>query len=264
MRKYLLFSLIISITFIFTACEQLGFKGRKIEYSDGLIVVRGKNAMTDVMTINPGTIVRFEETTGLWGGGEPGELEITDGGKLVAQGTAQSPIVFENGSQSTGHIYLRENASSENMIEYCHNNGIEIDVECSVTIERCKFNEGMIMVTKSPQLIIQYNTIQRTQGSSAIGIGAETNGSTQIHYNNISGGECGIGLGIAVSIENNNITNTSTEAIYAGPISPVTVNGNYISDCNGKTGADTTGIQSHNVIYSNPQSIPVSTAGCGW
>lgn len=63
-------------------------------------------------------------------------------------------------------------------------------------------------------------------------------------------------------IEYNNIANCVYDAINSSTIS---VNNNYISDCNGKVGVDLTGEQSNDqVIYQNPQTSPIAEAGCGW
>jgi hypothetical protein len=271
-----LFLVLISLVFLFTACEQLGFKVRGIKYSNGLIEVIGNNTITSAMTINPGTTVRFEDVTSLFaGGGDSGALEIKDGGKLIAQGTASNPIIIETKSgQGPGYIYLRSNATNDSVMEYCSiGASTVIQIENNATIQKCKFNDGRIIVLSNSQSLMQYNTFNKTSTLSgtniSIGDTSASDASPLIYYNNIIGGG-GNGIGLSFNgtpdIRYNNITNKSEEAIfyYNENLSSITIQGNYIADCNGKSGADTTGNQSYNVIYTNPLTVAVSSAGCGW
>jgi hypothetical protein len=261
-----LFLVLMSLVFLFTACEQLGFKSRGIKTSNGLIEVIGNNTVTGTMTINPGTTVKFEETTSIFaGGGEQGELEFVNGGKLLAQGTAAQPIIFENSPPSGGHMYLRDTADNNSIIEYCQI-GIPLDIYNSATIQKCKFNDAWLNCFGVSQSTIQYNSFNRTLRYSAASISLDINTICQVKYNNIDSGNW-VGIDCATlspTIGNNNITNTAEAAVYASDSSSVTINSNYIANCNGKTGVDITGIQSRNVIYTNPLTVAVSSAGCSW
>lgn len=113
MKKCLLFSLIISITFIFTGCEQFGFKSKGIEYSDGLIEVRGKNTLSETLVIPPGTTLRFVDykpnsLEKLIFGSDDEISEII--GNIIANGTINEPILIESIAESgcyiTGSIEL--------------------------------------------------------------------------------------------------------------------------------------------------------------
>jgi len=273
MRKNIyLFFVLVPVVFLINGCTLN--EGLKI--SNGLIEVYGRCTVNYELTIQPGTKVVFKEKqTFFIGGGDPGEIEFKDGGKLIAKGTAQNPIVFENMQISIGHIYLRENASNESIMEYIDINGITINIANSSLIQKCKFhNEAWILISNNSPLV-KYNTITRTEMTSGTGIGIDgvggTNPSPKIHYNNISGGG---GYGISIVFTNypdiryNNITNTSKGAVsYTGSIPnpmTITIYDNYISDCKGQSGVDTTGSQSYNVIYVNPRTSPVPEAGCGW
>jgi len=233
----------------------------------------------ETMTIEPGTKVFMSPDVILFfiPAGETGELIIKDGGKLIAQGTKDNPIIWGEDRTGGGHIYFQETASDESIIEYCEfNEGYPITVENSTTIQYCKFNNVKTFLTQHSNSLFQYNSILNSEiygGNVCVTGDNGINPSPSIYYNDIENGGEGIQVGFlsfpigTPKIEYNNVKNTNEEAIYYySDISTQTlkIENNFIINCNGKSGVDTTGEQSKNVTYTNPRTTPVSNAGCGW
>ena len=257
-----IFSIIMVMIFLSACGDQRG-----IYYGDGTIDVKGKNTIYNTMTISPGTTVTFYPVTinfgiGLFGGYENGELIIGSGGKLLAQGTKDKIITFEAGS-----ITFNSDASNESIMEYCEfKEGVVVSISNSMTVQYCKFNgDRWLLVYGNSN--IKYNTF------NTVGIGIYDNSAPLIYYNHIDLTNpaytfAGIDIRMSVvqpDIKYNNIINVQNYAIYyESTSSSITVDSNYIANCNGKIGVDTTGEQSLNVIYINPQTSLITGAGCGW
>jgi len=246
-------------------------------FSPNVEVIRGTKTISgdgNVFTIQPGTTVRFKETTfgNVWG-----ELVITNGAKLIAQGTAEEPIIFES-PDIGGQITLKETASNESIIEYCElNSSTRVDVwNSTVTIQYNKFNTSSISLCKNSSPIILYNTFDGQSELIQLIWGGAYAGSAIIKYNII---KSALSHGIQLHtgglygnkrpiLEYNNIEDCEDYAVWwwneDDENDKLSISNNYIANCNSKTGVDTTGEQSDNVIYETYRTTPVEEAGCGW
>jgi hypothetical protein len=251
----------------------------------GEILIKGENTPTSTMTLLPGTTVRFESIiTAYHSSGcdsiedktQAGGLILPNGTKLIAQGTKERPIIFitseKDGSDATGTLVFEETADNSSILEYCEFKGdISIQISNSMTVQYCKFDGGnsssFISISSSSESVLRYNNFNNMgQYKMAVDI---ISGSPLFTYNNIDRGGLGgmfVRCASSQTIENNNFTNIARTAVdyMINDGSSMTIRSNYIANCNGKTGVDTIGEQSHNVIYTNPQTSPVTSAGCGW
>ena len=263
MRKNIyLFFVLVPVVFLINGCTLN--EGLKI--SNGLIEVYGRCTVNYELTIQPGTRVVFKEKqTFFIGGGDPGEIEFKDGGKLIAKGTAQNPIVFETAQVSFGQIYMRSSSIDDSIIEFSKLSNTVVTISNSTTIRKSKFENSRIAIEGNSSSLIEYNTFTWDNSFQVVLISMLDSTNCNIQYNNLSGSEIGISCGsLYSSIKNNNIQNIVTYAI-GGPLSTnISVEGNYVANCYGQSGVDTTGSQSARVVYVNPRTSPVTEAGCGW
>ncbi|MFH1541172.1 MAG: hypothetical protein ABID79_04900 [Elusimicrobiota bacterium] len=234
---------------------------------DAFIIKGTKTISGQTIEFKPGTRVRFESEKTSTIGGEThvyGQLIFTNGARLIARGTPNNPIVFE--TEDEGGILLKNDASSNSIIEYCKFDlDTYISCENSITIQYCKFDHAWISSWVSDTQVvkptIQYNSFDsslpyRNAGNIISG------GFSVIQFNEMKGGYRPISAGTIV-IKKNNIVNSLDYAIVSGP--GAEVHDNYIANCNGKTGPDTTGEQVDiSGTYTNPQTSPIPNAGCGW
>ena len=243
-------------------------------FTPNLMIIRGQKTVSgagEVFTVPPGTTVEFRS---LALAQINGELLITGGSKLIAQGTAEEPIIFKS-NNTGGIIYFDTSASTASVVEYCNFDDTDIKMLNSTNIQHCKFSICSIELYFAITPTIQYNSFEGTTAYSESSQIISRNGENEynlapiIRYNNFTTiynfaiyfyeGENPI-------IEYNNITNCEEFAIYHASNNSIqyTVNNNYISNCNGLTGLDTTGEQSHNITYSSYKSTFISEAGAGW
>lgn len=269
-------------------CENRQPETPSITESPGLVVIRGAtNTLTNTMTLQPGTTVQFASIiTAYHSGGlgcgyendrQQGRLTISDGGKLIAQGTADNPVIFEISNGDTGLLIFEETADSSSTLEYCEFKGnINIQISNNMAVQYCKFeNEtradpdiqlGSLGIRNDSKMLLKYNTFNKS------GIEIRGTSSPNITFNDIDGKNSslqpyGIWFDSQTNpiIESNNIVNTQYSAVlYNTQFTSYTITSNYIANCDGKTGADSTGIQCWNIIYNNPQTANISNSGCGW
>jgi hypothetical protein len=272
--KFLGLIFIGTIVLNLTSCDLLNPNNAGISTEGTTMTVTGYNKITNTLTISAGMTVTFKEDRRE----TPGEIYLADGGKLIAQGTASSPIVFQNVTgQSHGHLTFKENSSIESVVEYCEfKEHTLIEMESSGLIQHCKFDSSFVVLSKLCNSLIQYNSFVSSQDNYIFiksGGGGDYQPTPKIQYNNFEGGLNGMEIFSSPEfIKYNNILNSSDYAIYypgsdyLGGEFPdkYTADNNYIANCDGQSGVDTTGIQSRNVTYTNPQTSPVSSAGCGW
>ncbi len=274
----ILFSLIL---LTLQGCDPIGGIGDFFEtlFSANVMIIRGIKTISgegEVLTIQPGTTIKFKEETFVNVGGE---LLFKDGAKFVCQGTAEEPIVFENVSVATGKITLSETANIDSIIEYCTiNNSILFNIsQSSITIRYNKFIGSNISLCKSSSPNIIYNSFDgNSELIELIWGGGSYAGVALIEYNTIentlskgiligTGGDYGEGRSV---IRYNLIEDCGSHAIWwyneDNENNKLTISNNYINNCNGKAGVDLTGEQSYNVTYSSPSDIPIQNAGCGW
>lgn len=256
---------IVLMTLFLSVCEE---GKQEIITSQGEITIIGYNELTTTMTISPGTTVKFQSyepsggPIGCHGLGKPGELKITGGGKLIAQGTKDNPIIFEG----IGNLIFDDTASNESVLEYCQlKDQVHISISNSIVVKYSKFETGPVSegyqfyIGNNSRPQIQYNNLEDYF------LIIEGNSEPSINYNYFNKGGIIISSNTLVTMENNNIIFTAGEAIYYNSeTSSLTVTSNYIANCNGKTNVDITGEQSRNVVYIDPQSNPINSAGCGW
>ena len=243
----------------------------KIIFGEKEIIVKGPNEIRDTLTISPGTTVRIEDIEGridVFPLYNVGKLTILEGGKLIARGTKENPIVFIKRSFGVDPgLYFESSASNESILEYCEfREGVVVSISNSMTVQYCKFNLTSLdnlETHKNSTCLIRYNTFYGNQTNS-IGIGVRDNSIPSITYNQIDGKNLlttGIGIDPSANpkIENNNIIDCEY-AVYANTQNFI-ITSNYIV----KNGiVDITGNNSHYVTYVNPRTSPVPEAGCGW
>lgn len=243
-------------------------------FDPNLMIIRGPKTISgenNVLEIAPGTRVLFKESGKFLfseGYANRGELIFKDGAKLIANGEAER-IIFD-ATNCNADIIFEENASNDSIVKYCEFKYLSILIRNDTTINYNKFQQSVVIcyVNSSPH--IEYNTFDGGEYSDSDGICSSQLASdpepttTPTIINNIFV-HCYNSISFRVTdtpvIEFNNITYGHLYAV--GWISG-TINNNYISDCNGKTGVDTIGEQSGGVTYQNPQTSPIAEAGCGW
>ena len=242
------------------------------------MIIRGEKPISGegkTYTIPKGTTVRFKENVILAGySPEPG-LVFSDGASLIAQGTADDPVVFESHDRSA-LITFRESSSTESIIEYCDANNTVMKFENSITIQYCKFNYGGVLCSKGSNATIKNNSF--FESSVAI----DSNENTYIpcptiQYNNIDLNRLDSGDPYGILIRNgsadtvirfNNIMNSLAGAVdYAGEyitVDKINIYDNYILNCNSMTGVDTNGSQCYGVNVVSYSTSQITEAGCGW
>ena len=263
----------ITIFIMIVLINSCGINDVGIYYSEGSIKVRGYNELRDTLTISPGTKVCFESyyLPIFDFSGHAGELVVKEGGKLIARGTKEKPIVFESIYKHTSDgLYFESSASNESILEYCEfREGVVVNISNSMTVQYCKF----FNISELPYIEIKCNSNSLIKNNSFFGVGIwlDNEASPLIQYNSMDENNSttnGIAMGLKCSpdIQYNNITNSLGAAISRGEASDssFTVSNNYVANCFGKIGVDTTGIQSYRITYINPQTVPVFGAGCGW
>lgn len=80
--------------------------------NDVVHVVTTDVTVTDSLTIDPGTIVEFQDGT---------EMEIDSGGEIIADGTADDPILLTGTQESPGWwdgLYIEDSDSLNNVLNY--------------------------------------------------------------------------------------------------------------------------------------------------
>ena len=246
-------------------------------FDPNLMIIRGEKTYSgenEVLEITPGTRVVFRESGKFLfseGYANRGQLIFSNGAKLIATGEAER-IIFEPGDNvARGYITLEENASNDSIIKYCELIDLNLNIKNLTTINHNKFQQSLIDCYFSGSTVIEYNSFEGDPETYGTGIVSGylsydppvPTVSAIIKYNIINNWRFGIcfNQNDTPVIEYNNFTNCGSYAV--GWISG-TINNNYISDCNGKTGVDTTGEQSGGVSYQNPQTSPIAEAGCGW
>jgi len=141
MNKTLFLIALVLVTLFLNACNQPG-----ILYGKKTIEITGKNWLSDTMTIKPGMEVNFFSSISdllLTTTFDHGELIVCDGGKIIAQGTVDNPIIFTiKDNSSFARLVFAADSSAESILEYCEfNNTFYIDVYCStVTFRNCRRN----------------------------------------------------------------------------------------------------------------------------
>jgi len=250
-------------------------------FDPSLMIIRGEKTISgenSVLEIDPGTRVVFKESGKFLfceGYANRGQLIFINGAKLIANGETER-ITFDAVDCDGGaDIFFEEGASNDSIVKYCEFKDVGVYIKNSVTINYNKFTNGspiICLLSSSPD--IEYNTFDGMGShgfpsyggginSSQIPPDPEPTTTPIIKYNilmNLDAVGISFGGNDVPIIEFNNITNCE---YYAVSWASGTISNNYIADCSGKTGVDTTGEQSW-VTYQNPRSIPVEEAGCGW
>lgn len=232
-------------------------------------IIKGGKTVTNgaTMKIEPGAKIRFVALEIGGPGGtitKIGGIGFQDNSKMIAKGTKENPIVFELGSEKGGGVVnFKEDSSNDTVIEYCEFRKVSLGLSNSVIVRYCKFNYASLNISKQSRSFIIYNDFN----GEIISIDTS---SPSIKYNNLIS-HLNLDRGAIIRydsstpiVEYNNITKSSDKAIYLSG-GTLTINNNYIADCNGQTGVDLTGSQSSSgVVYQNPRTTPVPDAGCGW
>ena len=134
---------VIPLILLLNACQT---KPPGIYYGNGTIKIRGPYELSDTITISPGTLVKFEiaeEGFYIFMHYVEGKLTIANGGKIIAKGTKDKPIIFE--CEGTADIIFESSASNESVLDYC--NFIEAYLHVynsSITIRECTQNGNPI------------------------------------------------------------------------------------------------------------------------
>jgi len=259
-KKVLLLLIITTAMLSICGCEIYIFNG--IYEKDGEIIVVGHNEMNRQMTIERGTKIIFKRSLTT----SESCIEFLGNGSLIAQGTAEEPIVFEGEGKGTITYVPPAIGVGEFILDHCLFEELRNDIFCPnpTTIEYCKFKNTGVKTCPGFSGSIQYSTFQITNNRISIWI-QESSSTAKIQYNDIEGGQKGMYLSHPPEsiIGYNNITNCTEEAIYSW-VYDYTVNNNYIANSNGKSGVDTTGEQCYNIIFGSYLTTPIEDAGCGW
>ncbi|MFH1541173.1 MAG: hypothetical protein ABID79_04905 [Elusimicrobiota bacterium] len=239
---------------------------------EGAFIIEGTKTISgQTIEFKPGTTVKLKtKKTSTIGGVVPtyGELVLTNGARLIARGTPTNPIIFETSESYPGGIIFNSDSDGANsVIEYCEfKTNISISCNNSISIQYCKFGRnliGSVINQDSGNLTVKNCTFGGANTSVIYCGGQGTSAlSTLIEYCDIKNGYYGITSFGSLSIKNSNITNCTKYAI--GSLASAIAESNYVANCNGKQGVDTTGEQSDGILYTNPQTSPITNAGCGW
>ncbi len=164
------------------------------------IVTREIEVKEATLTIEPGTVVKFNDNAGL----VFGYSSNISHSKLVAQGTLDKHIIFTanktNPQQGSWRwIYFGSSASNESIMEYC-------DISYGGTYSN---NSGSVEIRET-NIIFNHNTVTH---SAAYGIFCENDGYFSAFNNNIVTDNTGSSLIIRAKYahtlgENNNLANT--------------------------------------------------------
>jgi len=269
-NKYTQVILLVFLLFTVSGCGQTWWE--TLFERKNVLVITGRHTISgETLELKPGTIVRFKPVTAFSLAGtvvvESGELVFENGGRLIARGTLGNPIIFTR-EEDEGILTFKENSDGVNtVIEYCKfEKNTHINCENSITIQYSKFDHAWIELGKNSKSLIQYNDFSSLPpaglASRAITVGMDyIDPYPTIQFNNITGYYHAVTVGSIV--KNNNIRDSEQEAILGS--SKTIIDSNYIANCNGKTGPDTTGEQVDTLgTYTHPKTEPISGAGCGW
>lgn len=158
------------------------------------VVVVGRGV---TLTIAPGTMIKFERIDINHDGIGDGEIRVL--GRLLAQGTAQRPIVFQsaeaNPAPKDWSYLLIFTSGQKNVVKYCqfHQAFTGLQVHFSTTeVANCLFsdnNEGLRF--GRAKLIVKHNVFEKNN----IGVRfTRMEGPAEIKFNEISNNNVGIFL----------------------------------------------------------------------
>lgn len=249
-RRIYFYLVALCISIFLVSCSQNNY----IKYEPGKVIIHGRNTLTETITLEPGTMVVFQSYTGFGFSPSvvPGQLTIANGGRLIAKGTKEMPIIFDAGSNEG--LIRYEDSSEGNVLEYCEIRHILITIHNSLSVKYSKLtNYSWLDIYEANT--VEYNNFNQ----SSIFI----SNNVSFKYNDAINNVFLVYTG-QPEIANNNIMDNSKAAIHNYNTTPLIVTFNYIANCNGISGVDTTGIQSVNVTYVSPNTMIVPGAGCGW
>jgi hypothetical protein len=260
---------IIVLLFVLNGCENIWLTLTGENNTCTIIIDPNGTLPND--TIEPGTLIYMKKGSHIYKD------------KIIAQGTREKPIVFRYYSDTVEDVgSIIGTINPESIFEYCEFININIYLTDTIKpIQHCKFTNSYLRVNDNyPEQIVQYNTFNDSlivvgNYNFSSSVGYYYYGSVSFLYNIIDGsGEMGYGIFFyngSLYADNNNITNISGYAIYNGSdmLYPgysglYEAKSNYIANCNGLIGTDTTGEQCRGITYTNPQTSPVPGTGCGW
>jgi len=263
-----------------------GWLEDKIYYDNDKLIIQGENYIEngETLEIPAGTTVEFKTSGELaplaLHFGKHGRLIIRNGGVIIAQGTAENPIYLNDYPISNGICFVNSN-TQESVFEYCEFvkgfDGINIE-SSTVKMEHCKFdflhspydyqdNSPFSYEGAEGDFTFRYNYVE------VCCLNVKNKCLIEYNYFNDAGVFFYNDYNIASSdypiIQYNNIVNNAGPPVKlcfpeGGAVENLTINYNYIANCNGKTGVDTDGSQCENVIHQNPQTSFIAEAGCGW
>ncbi len=282
MKKTTVAVMLLIMTASLSGCDPIGGFLDFFEtlFSANMMIIRGTRTISgegEVLTIQPGTTVRLKRSA--IDESNDGALIFTNGAKLIAQGTAEEPIVFEADTGIAnpkwgGFLEFEETSSTGSVVQYCHFKGdMVITLRNSTKISYCKLDNTSIDIDLTAEPVIEYNTFNGQHKINTMIGQYETTAdpSPIIRYNDMQSSYYSaitFTPEAVPTIEYNNITNITKYGITwydeNNPDNTLTVTNNYIADCGGIQGVDTTGTQSKNVVYGSLSDIPIQNAGCGW
>jgi MYXO-CTERM domain-containing protein len=155
-------------------------------------------ALGVTLTVEPGVTVRFATGDLMGAGADTGEVELRVSGRLLATGTAMSPIVFDSSGTGRGAWYgIRLSSGTASSLDY-------------VTVTETQY--GLI------QEVIATHTVMRSTFSTCSNNGIQVNAGT-LTADAILVFDCSIGVYVSTSgaavLTNSILRNNSSYGLYA-------------------------------------------------